>query len=84
MIGFEHVVAVPDTQCISGQLYAFSGWSDGGGATHQITVPATDQAYTADFLDTGPCSPLPLSGLVTHLEADTGVVTSGVDRDRLE
>lgn len=34
--------------------YSFVSWSDGGAATHSVTIPATDQTYTATY---GPCTP---------------------------
>jgi len=77
LIGFQHVLATPDPYCLSGQLYDFAGWSDGGAITHLITVPTANQTYTASFTASGPCLPLPSGGLVTHLEADSGVSTSG-------
>jgi glucose/arabinose dehydrogenase len=77
LIGFQHILATPDAYCLSGQLYNFAGWSDGGATTHQVTAPVTNQTYVASFTASGPCVPLPSAGLVTHLEADSGVSTSG-------
>ncbi len=76
LIGFQHVIAVPFTHCMNGQEQTFVSWSDGGADTHQITVPPNDQTYTAVFAATGPCEPLPESGLVLHLESDSGVQTT--------
>jgi PKD repeat protein len=37
-------------QPLGGVPYAFSSWSDGGAAAHNITAPATAVTYTATFL----------------------------------
>lgn len=58
---------------LSGCL-TFDRWSDGGGATHQITVPATDSAYTVSFIDgcaSGPVLALPFSEGSGPTAADT-------------
>jgi hypothetical protein len=33
----------------NGAVYVFSGWSDGGSLSHEITVPATNVTYTATY-----------------------------------
>ena len=55
LIGFEHTVSAPQTQCMDGTEYQFEGWSDGGGAQHTITVPNSDTTYTANYTAVGPC-----------------------------
>jgi uncharacterized repeat protein (TIGR02543 family) len=45
-----HTVAVATSQAgAAGVQYAFANWSDGGAASHQITVGASDARYTANF-----------------------------------
>jgi uncharacterized repeat protein (TIGR02543 family) len=45
-----HTVAVATSQAgAAGVQYAFANWSDGGAASHQITVGASDATYTANF-----------------------------------
>ncbi|WP_327328886.1 malectin domain-containing carbohydrate-binding protein [Halobellus limi] len=55
LIGFEHTVSAPQTQCMDGTEYQFEGWSDGGAAQHTITVPNSDTTYTANYTAVGPC-----------------------------
>ena len=49
IIGFQHTISVDSPQFFSGNRYEFASWSDGGAATHVITVPASDRSYTAAF-----------------------------------
>ncbi|MBN1239617.1 MAG: PQQ-dependent sugar dehydrogenase, partial [Gammaproteobacteria bacterium] len=76
LINFEHTISVPDTTCIGGEFWRFSSWSDGGSREHLIVVPDANATLTATYVSEGPCDELPTSGLVTRLEADTGVSTA--------
>lgn len=53
LINFRHTIGAPLTQTFGGELYQFVGWSDGGAATHTITVPAQAQTYTATYQPVG-------------------------------
>lgn len=77
LIDFEHVVSVPQEVCSASILYTFDSWSDGGARTHSYVVPDTNSTLTANFVENGACSSIPTSGLVLHLEADSGVTTTG-------
>jgi List-Bact-rpt repeat protein len=49
-----HTIAVPATQAGSplgpvGTQYVFTGWSDGGAASHSIVVAGSEVTYTATF-----------------------------------
>jgi uncharacterized protein (TIGR03437 family) len=45
-----HTITVASPQAgAAGVQYAFANWSDGGAASHQITVGASDATYTANF-----------------------------------
>ena len=46
-------VSAPPTQTLGGVTYAFASWSDGGAATHGITVPAAGRSLTATYTGTG-------------------------------
>jgi glucose/arabinose dehydrogenase len=48
LVGFQHLIAAP-TQTSGPTIYTFQSWSDGGAASHTITVPSSDQSYTATF-----------------------------------
>ena len=78
-IDFNHTVAVDDSVCSGDILYQFDSWSDGGSLQHQVTVPAVDTTITAQYTAAGSCSSstLPSSGLVLHLESDSGVNMAG-------
>lgn len=51
IVGRQWEIAAAPTQVLDGQTYQFQNWSDGGAATHVITVPATDTTYTATYQD---------------------------------
>ena len=46
----QRVLSAPANGC-----YNFQNWSDGGAASHAITVPATKVTYTARFVLNGTC-----------------------------
>jgi uncharacterized repeat protein (TIGR01451 family) len=48
-VGSSITVSAQTPQDTGGQTYAFSSWSDGGGATHQVAAPATPLSLTANF-----------------------------------
>jgi glucose/arabinose dehydrogenase len=52
VVGMNRALGAPSPQIVGGITYAFDSWSDGGAATHDITVPGTDTTYRAVF--TGP------------------------------
>src|SRR5262249_32005668 len=45
----SHTIAVATTQGGAGTQDVFSGWSDGGGASHSISVTGSAATYTASF-----------------------------------
>ncbi len=47
--GEVHTVSAPSPQTFQSNQYAFTSWSDGGGQTHDITVPSQNATYTALF-----------------------------------
>jgi hypothetical protein len=47
------MIAAPSPQVVDGRVYIFTGWSDGGAATHTVTTPASDATYTANYLAVG-------------------------------
>jgi hypothetical protein len=49
IVGGITSVSAPSPQTLSGTSYAFTGWSDGGGQTHNITAGATARTYTATY-----------------------------------
>ncbi|HEY6730298.1 MAG TPA: LamG-like jellyroll fold domain-containing protein [Solirubrobacterales bacterium] len=49
IVGSKLSLAAPSPQSLSGTVYGFSSWSDGGDRTHEIIAPATATTYTATF-----------------------------------
>jgi hypothetical protein len=51
-VGSTHTLAVSSTEGASnGALYNFVGWSDGGAASHTVTIPAGGATYLANFAE---------------------------------
>ena len=50
VVGASHSLSVSSPQNgTTGTRYVYGSWSDGGGQTHNITVPSTATTYTASF-----------------------------------
>jgi glucose/arabinose dehydrogenase len=50
VVGFQRPIGAPASQSSSGTTYNFSGWSDGGAATHTISTPLANTTYTATYV----------------------------------
>jgi len=50
VVGMNRLVTAPSSQSQSDTNYQFVIWSDGGAATHYLTVPGTSAAFTASYL----------------------------------
>jgi hypothetical protein len=48
--GSSHLLGAPASQSQSGSNYAFVVWSDGGAASHDVLVPASNALFTASYL----------------------------------
>lgn len=57
VVGAERQIAAPATQTVNGVTYQFTGWSDGGAATHVISTPSAATTYTATYKAVGGPSP---------------------------
>lgn len=53
VVGMHRTLAAAASQVINGVTYDFSSWSDGGAATHVITVPNATTTYTARYVGVG-------------------------------
>ncbi len=91
VINFQHQLGAP-TQSVSGTSYAFSSWSDGGAATHSVTVQPAGGSYLATFASVGPPGLVaaygfeePSGGSVSDYSsfANTGSLVGGVTRTGL-
>ena len=52
VVGMIRSLGAPSPQVQDGTSWSFTSWSDGGGASHEITTPAVDSSYTAAFAPT--------------------------------
>ena len=48
-VGSQHLIAATSPQTLSGEVYTFSSWSDGGAISHTVTA-GNSASYTATFL----------------------------------
>lgn len=49
VVGLSRSVGVPTPQTVSGVVYAFHDWSDGGAASHTVTTPPANTTFRATF-----------------------------------
>lgn len=49
VVGMTRTLSAPTMQLISGRMYKFSRWSDGGALTHTISTPSTATTFTATY-----------------------------------
>jgi len=54
LVLFQHRLTAALQQTVGGKVYEFTGWSDGGAATHDITAPANDTVYEATYREVVP------------------------------
>jgi glucose/arabinose dehydrogenase len=53
--GFKREIAAPPTTLdAGGNVWHFTGWSDGGAIRHFVTTPAADRAWTAAYAPSAP------------------------------
>jgi hypothetical protein len=73
VVGMIRTLGVTTPQTLGGTTWNWQSWSDGGAASHEITVPATNATFTATFAASGG-GPLPngiYRMLPTHVPAST-------------
>jgi hypothetical protein len=68
IVGFQHTLGAPSPQYAGSTRYAFGSWSDGGAATHDVTVAAGGTAATATFNPSGTAP----AGLIAAYGFDEG------------
>ena len=71
LVGYTHTIEAPNQG-----TNTFQSWSDGGAQAHQIVVPNTAVAYTANFVVTTP--PLP-PGAIAEWRFDEGAGSQAAD-----
>ena len=54
VVGMTRSIAAVSPQTVNGAAYQFRSWSDGGGATHNISTPSANTTYTAVYRLKGP------------------------------
>jgi hypothetical protein len=50
VVGIIRSIAAPTPQTLNGLNYGFQSWSDGGARSHEISTPAANTTYTANFI----------------------------------
>src|SRR5437773_9996358 len=50
VVGIKRAIAAPSPQTVNGLSYVFQSWSDGRGRSHEISTPAVNTTYTANFI----------------------------------
>ena len=50
VVGMTRTVAAPPAQTLEGTNYPFVVWSDGGAATHLVSVPTNGSSWTASYV----------------------------------
>ena len=60
ILGSNNSISAPSPQTLNGTQYAFSSWSDGGAATHNITANAA-LTYSATYTAAAPPPPPPVN-----------------------
>ena len=48
--GASRTIEAPAPQFLNGKGYVFGSWSDGGAASHEISIAADNTVYTANFI----------------------------------
>ncbi|MGH9909628.1 MAG: Ig-like domain repeat protein, partial [Nitrososphaerales archaeon] len=90
VVGITRTLQAPSPQSLGGQNYQFQSWSDGGAATHTISITAGATTYTANYVvvpPTGTTSSLTvnsqdmngntITGYWTVLQQGTTTIASG-------
>jgi hypothetical protein len=49
VVGIVRSISAPTPQSVNGSSYIFQAWSDGRARSHEISTPAVDTTYTANF-----------------------------------
>jgi glucose/arabinose dehydrogenase len=73
IVGANTSISAPSPQSLGANSYQFTSWSDGGAASHNLTVPATATTYTATYTNVGPAN------LVAAYGFEAGSGTSVLD-----
>ena len=50
VVGIIRAIAAPSPQTLNGLNYVFQSWSDGRASSHEISTPAVNTTYTANFI----------------------------------
>jgi hypothetical protein len=68
-------IGVVSPQTVGSTNYTFSSWSDGGAASHTITIPTTSATYTANFAAQGVLPVASIAGPTTALRGQEQTFT---------
>ena len=50
VVGIKRAIAAPSPQMLNGLSYVFQSWSDGRARSHEISTPAVNTTYIANFI----------------------------------
>ncbi len=78
VVGMQRTIGAVSPQLLNGSSQQFASWSDGGAITHNISTPATNSNYTANFSAT-PVNGNGLSGAYFPRKDLTGTPVLRVD-----
>jgi hypothetical protein len=53
VVGMTRSIGAVSPQTVNGATYQFRSWSDGGGATHNISTPSANSTYSAVYRKKG-------------------------------
>jgi glucose/arabinose dehydrogenase/PKD repeat protein len=53
IVGSANSISAPTPQTLTGTVYAFASWSDGGAQTHNVVAGTEPSTYTATYRTTG-------------------------------
>jgi glucose/arabinose dehydrogenase len=72
VVGMIRLLGVTSPQTSGGTEWTFGSWSDGGAASHEITVPSTNTTFTATFTSSAqPIANGTYRMLPTHIPTNT-------------
>jgi glucose/arabinose dehydrogenase len=79
IVGMIRNIQAVTPQTLSGKTYTFSSWSDGGAASHNITIPSSNTTRTATFTSGGAGTGDGLFGKYFNNKDFTGTTRTRID-----
>lgn len=76
----QFTASAPSPQVMGGITYEFAGWSDGGAASHTLTIPVAETTLTATYLPVGGNPARCGTSALPPLSAGSWVVNGGASK----